>query len=213
MDPSTLCKVFFGLGIAVDLGGTLIPSFKENIMNYGSRGISSQLSTSKSSKTKLGNPFECIASIQVPHTWFTHYYVVSVASSVFWAHQIYTLGPVFNLLASYSTKSHEGMTVNQIFLAWLFMAIQGSRRLYESIVLTKPSQSKMWFGLWLIGIAYYIFMGLSVWIEGIGTLSQRDVRLAFNTNAIATWPALRNTLSRSIDFSNPLSAHITRANA
>lgn len=60
------------------------------------------------------------------------------------------------------------MTVNQLTLSWTLMALQGSRRLYESFTLTKPSQSKMWVGLWAIGIAYYLFMGISVWIEGIG---------------------------------------------
>lgn len=168
MDASTLCKVFFGFGTAVDLGGTLIPSFREKIMNYGSRGITPQTSAAKCSRTWLETLFESIAAIQVSHTWFTHYYVVSVASSIFWAHQIYIRGPAFEYLTAHSNTSHEGMTVNQVFLAWLFMAIQGSRRLYESITLTKPSQSKMWVGLWLIGIAYYVFMGLSVWIEGIG---------------------------------------------
>jgi 3-oxo-5-alpha-steroid 4-dehydrogenase 3 len=167
MDPSTVCKMFFGLGTAVDLGGTLIPSFRENIMNYGSRSINSS-STTKASKSKITSLFEHIAAFQVPHTWFTHYYVVSVASSIFWAHQIYTRGPIFEYLASYSNTGHQGMTINQVFLAWFCMVLQGSRRLYESITLTKLSASKMWAGLWLIGIAYYMFMGISVWIEGIG---------------------------------------------
>lgn len=167
MDPSTICKVFFGLGTAVDLGGTLIPPFRDKIMNYGTRSITPQ-STPKLSRTWLESLFESIASIQVPHTWFTHYYIVSVASSIFWAHQIYTHGQAFEYLTNHSNTSHEGMTINQVFLAWLFMAIQGSRRLHESLTLTKASQSKMWVGLWLIGIAYYIFMGLSVWIDGIG---------------------------------------------
>ncbi|KAF8863854.1 3-oxo-5-alpha-steroid 4-dehydrogenase-like protein [Acephala macrosclerotiorum] len=175
MDPSTICQVFFGFGTAVDLGGTLIPSFREKIMNYGSRGVTPRPSTTENSRTWAESLFESIAAIQIPHTWFAHYYVVSVASSIFWAHQIYTQGPAFEFLTAHSNTSHEGMTSNQVFLAWLFMTIQGSRRLYESITLTKPSQSKMWVGLWLIGIVYYIFMGLSVWIEGIDALSHGHV--------------------------------------
>lgn len=172
MDPSTFCKVFFSLGTAVDLGGTLNPSFREKVMNYGSRGINSPSVPVQSPKSKFTSLFKHIAAVQVPHSWFTHYYVVSVASSIFWAHQIYTRGPAFELLATHSSQDN-GMTDNQVFLAWLLMATQGSRRLYESLTLTKPSKSKMWFGLWLIGIAYYIFMGISVWIEGIGEKNSR----------------------------------------
>ena len=94
--------------------------------------------------------------------------MVSVSSSVFWALQIYIGGTAFEFLASLSDSRNATMTVGQVFLAWLFMAIQGARRLYESMVFTKPSQSKMWAGLWMIGIAFYVCIGVSVWIEGIG---------------------------------------------
>ncbi|KAI9048971.1 hypothetical protein LZ554_006820 [Drepanopeziza brunnea f. sp. 'monogermtubi'] len=169
MDPSLLCKAFFVLGAAVNVGGTLIPSFREQIMNYGSRGTPSTTSPQKQEKQPL-NFFEYISSIQVPHTWFTHYYMVSVLSSIFWGYQIYNHGPAIEVLAAYTTRKDGTMTVNQVFLAWTLMAIQGSRRLYESITLTKPSQSKMWIGLWLIGMAYYAIMGISVWIEGSAVL-------------------------------------------
>ncbi len=174
MEPSLLCKLFFSLGTVVDLGGTLIPSFREKIMNYGSRGTVTKTPPKNQPKSILASLFDTIASIQVPHTWFIHYYVASVLSSVFWAHQMYTHGPAFEFLAYYSSKRDNSMTVNQVFLAWLFMAIQGSRRLCECITLTKPSKSKMWIGLWLIGLGYYFAMGISVWIEGIGTFLLRS---------------------------------------
>jgi 3-oxo-5-alpha-steroid 4-dehydrogenase 3 len=165
MDPAQLCKIFFSIGTAVNLGGTLIPSFRERIMNYGSRSTSSRTSPPERASSNL---FEYIASFEVPHTWFTHYYFVSTASSLFWAQQILTHGQVFQFLAAHSPATTSGsMTANQVLLAWALMSIQGSRRLYESITLTKPSKSKMWVGLWAIGIAYYIAMGISVWIEGI----------------------------------------------
>lgn len=164
-----ICIAFFVLGTTVDLGGILIPSFRQHVMNYGSRGITPNASKDPSILSKPANILEFIGSIQVPHTWFSHYYIVSVASSIFWAHQIIARGAAFKFLASYSQHdSTKSMTVNQIALAWGFMALQGGRRLYESFALTKPSQSKMWIGLWVVGIAYYIFMGISIWIEGIG---------------------------------------------
>ena len=165
MDPSLLCKIFFVVGTAIDLGGTLIPSFRKHIMNYGSRTTSKKASASSQNSSNL---LEYIASFEVPHSWFTHYYIVSTSSSIYWGHQILTRGQAFNLLAAYSTVDvGRGMTANQVLLAWSMMSVQGTRRLYESLTLTKPSKSKMWAGLWAIGIVFYVAIGVSVWIEGI----------------------------------------------
>lgn len=168
MDPALICKVFFTLGTAVDLAGPLIPSFRRQIMNYGSRGIDISHPEPKSTKNQLRNLFDQIASFQVPHTWFTHYYILSVASSLFWGFQILTNGRILQFLASCSSEHHSAMTLSQVYIAWFMMAFQGLRRLYESLSLTKPSQSKMWAGLWILGLAFYAVMGVSVWIEGIG---------------------------------------------
>ena len=40
----------------------------------------------------------------------------------------------------------------------------------------KPSTSKMWFVHWLLGIAFYLAVGVSVWIEGAGK-SGTEVKL------------------------------------
>jgi 3-oxo-5-alpha-steroid 4-dehydrogenase 3 len=168
MDASLLCKSFFTIGTAVNIGGVLVPSFRGQIMNYGSRAAQTQR-TEEKTKTPESKPdsiLDGVASFRVSHAWFTHFYVVSVLSSIFWAVQLLTHGTAFNFLASHQISSTTGMTVNQVALVWCFMTLQGIRRLYESIVLAKPSQSKMWVGIWLGGIAYYIFIGISIWIEG-----------------------------------------------
>jgi 3-oxo-5-alpha-steroid 4-dehydrogenase 3 len=73
------------------------------------------------------------------------------------------------VLAVYSRSAASGsMTANQVLLAWSMIFIQGTRRLYESLTLMRSSKSKMWVGLWGIGIAFYVTIGISVWIEGIG---------------------------------------------
>ena len=63
------------------------------------------------------------------------------------------------------------MSIDQIVLTWSLMSIQGVRRLLESSLLAKSSESKMWFVHWLLGIAFYLAVGISVWIEGAGELS------------------------------------------
>ena len=60
------------------------------------------------------------------------------------------------------------MSIDQIALTWSLMSIQGVRRLFESSMFAKPSTSKMWFVHWLLGIAFYLAVGVSVWIEGAG---------------------------------------------
>lgn len=165
MEPTLLCQMFFGLGTVVSIGGTLIPSFRQQIMNYGSRRTTPSPAKEDHRNTGL---LAYNSHLQVPHTWFTHNYIVSVLSSIFWGFQIYTQGPAFRLLANYSRDQNGGMTVNQAFLAWLLLLAQGLRRLYESLTLTTPSESTMWVGIWLLGMVIYIVMGISVWIEGAG---------------------------------------------
>lgn len=168
MDPALLCKIFFTLGAAVSVGGTLVPSFRENIMNYGPRKTKNSPGTKVSDvDSNIRKLFNFVASIQVPHTWFTHYYVVSLASSIFWGYQIFQHGKVIRIMASFSPPSTSSMTINQLFLVWTLMTVQGGRRLSECFALRKPSQSKMWFGLWIIGMLYYVFIGIGIWIEGI----------------------------------------------
>lgn len=153
MDPSLVCKLFFTLGTGVGIGGVFFPSFRKDIMNYGSRKDNSFNSSRRVDSNRKEIYFnyllDIVASIQVPHSWFIHYYIFSVILSVFWAFQIYTQGPVFRFLAVYSSHSGSAMSIQQLIIAWLLMAVQGTRRLYESIIFAKPSQAKMWIGLWI----------------------------------------------------------------
>ncbi|KAH8595811.1 3-oxo-5-alpha-steroid 4-dehydrogenase-like protein [Bisporella sp. PMI_857] len=176
LNPAMICRLFFTLGTAVNLGGIMIPVFRQRIMNYGSRStLSSETENAVSSQGYLDRALSLAASVQVPHTWFMHYYVVSVASSLFWGYQMATHGKLFKLMASFTQPPSAEISVQQVLLAWTLMTVQGIRRLYECIVLTKPSQSKMWVGIWLIGMLYYIFIGISVWIEGAATLKKLEL--------------------------------------
>lgn len=61
------------------------------------------------------------------------------------------------------------MFANQAALAWALMSVQGTRRLLESMTISIPSKSKMFIAHWLLGIAFYLAMGVAVWIEVTGT--------------------------------------------
>ena len=67
-----------------------------------------------------------------------------------------------------SSGSAKSMSINRIFLLWLFMLLQGIRRLLESVFVTKTSASKMWIVHYVLGIGFYMIMGITIWIEGAG---------------------------------------------
>jgi len=46
------------------------------------------------------------------------------------------------------------------------LLIVSSRRLYEHVAVIRPSQSKMWFAHWLLGLSFYVCMSIAVWVEG-----------------------------------------------
>jgi 3-oxo-5-alpha-steroid 4-dehydrogenase 3 len=123
---------------------------------------------------RISRLLDVIASIQVPRSWFTHFYLVSVGSSLFWAMQILLQGRVFDMVLAWQQDvssgkedGSPGMTADQVAVMWLLMMMQGARRLYESVLLTKPSQSKMGWMHWLLGMGFYLVMGIAIWVEGI----------------------------------------------
>jgi len=122
-----------------------------------------------------------VASVQVPHSWFTHYYFTSVASSLFWLQQLSSRGYFFRLIADSSLQSKftlvsagapaGSMSLPQVYFLWLLLFIQGTRRLIESYTFAKPSKSTMHVAVWLIGIFFYLADGMAIWVEGVAVLS------------------------------------------
>ena len=104
----------------------------------------------------------------VPHAYFVHFYAVSVASSLFWGMQILMRGTALKALAQNALDggSSQTMSREQVSLVWCLMAFQGIRRLYESITLMKQSTSTMPVAHYVVGILYYLAVGITIWIEG-----------------------------------------------
>ena len=107
---------------------------------------------------------------QVPHSYFTHFYVISVLSSLFWGYQLLTRGSIIRYLCwlQYRMSGNERayMSREQIVLVWALMAVHGCRRLYESITFGRSSKSTMSIGHYLVGAGFYVVVGVAVWIEG-----------------------------------------------
>ena len=164
-----------------------VPALSSRYISYGSRTTSAQNdSTAKhrgpaarSTPAALSLPIvvdqllDSVAEIQVPHAWFTHFYLVSVASSIFWGVQIFAQGSLLAVIdgCAGSPNRHDVVLLHQTVLAWALMSVQGSRRLLESTRARVPSTSRMFIAHWLLGIAFYLAMGVAIWVEGSGMKS------------------------------------------
>lgn len=166
IDPAQICRAFFTFITVAGIGACAVPALRE----YGPRSFPTSETPAPSTevKSKYVTALDRLAKLQVPHTWFTHFYIVAVASSAFWAYQLGTYGALFRVLASrYASHGQGGMTMNQILITWVLMALQGSRRLYESVRLLKPSTAQMPLTSYALGIAFYLAVNVAVWAEGM----------------------------------------------
>ena len=169
IDPAQFCRAFFSFITVAAIGASAVPALRQ-LLPYGPRTVPISETPVPSTEVKSKNftVLDRLARLQVPHTWFTHFYAVSVASSAFWAYQLAIDGVIFRLLASrYASDVQGGMTMNQILITWALMAFQGSRRLYESVRLLKPSSAQMPMASYTLGIAFYLAVGVAVWAEGM----------------------------------------------
>ncbi|KAF2139615.1 uncharacterized protein K452DRAFT_289614 [Aplosporella prunicola CBS 121167] len=144
-----------------------IPPFRTRFLAYGSRAPTGQSTPASRSNNVFARLLDHLATYRVPHAWFTHFYVLSVFCSLFWLCQYALGGSLLGSLASKATQTGTAsMSTGRLQVAWALMLVQGLRRLYESIALSKPSTSKMWITHWLLGLLFYGGMSAAVWIEG-----------------------------------------------
>ncbi|KAI4597040.1 hypothetical protein KJ359_004952 [Pestalotiopsis sp. 9143b] len=185
LEPALLCQVCFITAASGVLAVAATPrSACALLTQYGARSSSpgeGEDKTDESTKPR-GLFVDLISWVtsfgQVPHSWFIHFYVLSVLSSVFWAAQYLYRGAILTALCEYQVgrRSAPTMNIQQVQLVWLLMALQGTRRLYECFyVLRTSSSSKMWFVHWLLGCAYYLGIGVAVWIEGSCEICNRTL--------------------------------------
>ncbi|EXJ89047.1 hypothetical protein A1O3_02111 [Capronia epimyces CBS 606.96] len=133
------------------------PSLRDRFLAYGARDhASDDARTRDTKKPPLGiQLLDFVASLKVPHSWFTHFYVVSVVSSLCC---MYTFGD----------RRTEAVLEIPSFCSAL-MLLQGCRRLLECVVLTRPGQSRMWIGHYAIGFAFYVVTNIAIWAEHLGS--------------------------------------------
>lgn len=149
-------RAFYILSSIAILIVRLIPTFADRFLAYGARdqarGKPSVHAPTSPPSTSVGvHLLDYLATFQVPHSWFTHFYITSVALSI---------------AGLCIFRDGTNLTVPSIpLLSATLMLAQGARRLVECLILTKPSQSRMWIGHYAIGLAFYVATNMAIWIE------------------------------------------------
>ncbi|KAJ5208787.1 hypothetical protein N7449_003166 [Penicillium cf. viridicatum] len=173
MDAVDALRAFFLLAAATTISISIPTSLRSRFLTYGPRATPASISTG-SAPPRAQNPsteskgfLDYLATWQVPHSYFTHFYVASVLSSAFWIAQLLSRGVVFQGIASRVSEDHQrhSMSLTQLVICCVLLAIQGFRRLWECFVFSKPSSSQMWFMHWLLGLGFYLAAGVAIWIE------------------------------------------------
>ncbi|KAL4779689.1 hypothetical protein BJX76DRAFT_351605 [Aspergillus varians] len=194
MDAVDALRAFFLFAACTIISVSLPGSLRSRFIPYGARATSTaavesetsastptpkSTSASPSSASSMTRTLDYVATLRVPHSYFTHFYVISVLSSIFWALQLLSHGRVFQAIATRIRPEHlhQGISINQIMLCCVLMMVQGVRRLHECRIFYKPSSSKMWFVHWFAGIGFYLAVAVAVWIEGSGTILSHQLSL------------------------------------
>ncbi|KIV80296.1 hypothetical protein PV11_07809 [Exophiala sideris] len=132
----------------------LIPALRDRFLSYGARDVNAhrrgQAQAAKQPALSV-QILDYAATWKVPHSWFIHFYIVSVVAS--------TMGLCF--FRPRDSINWPGTTT----LCGTLMLVQGIRRLLECMFLTKPSQSRMWIGHYAIGVAFYIATNIAIWVQ------------------------------------------------
>jgi 3-oxo-5-alpha-steroid 4-dehydrogenase 3 len=186
MDLARILQAYYLTASTIVLSVWALPFLRARLLPYGSRsegtaesgrsaayaGNTASDDTSKT-KSSFSAMLDRIAAIQVPHSWFNHFYQVSVISSVIWAYVLAHNGTVRRFMfsrVSPSSLQAPSMTIEQVWLLWLLLCIQGSRRLLETYLFAKPSKSTMHITHWLVGVTFYLVDGMAIWVEGVPSL-------------------------------------------
>jgi 3-oxo-5-alpha-steroid 4-dehydrogenase 3 / polyprenol reductase len=179
LDAITALRVCYLLAAVAVLVVYRIPSLRERFLVYGARESQAGVKAGSGEGQRkdvgaLESTLDYTAAVKVPHSWFKHFYMVSVVTSMVWLQELLARGTLLQRVLFVTSTERPSMSFNQLVLCWTLLAIQGSRRLYECIILNKPSMSQMWIGHYLLGIGFYLAMGIAIWIEGAPALVSTD---------------------------------------
>ncbi|KAI1777883.1 hypothetical protein F4818DRAFT_328544 [Hypoxylon cercidicola] len=173
LSPAAYCQLFYVTAAATVLTIAAAPeSIQDLLTQYGARSAAEGTPEEKRGKITgdglLTKAVGWVTSVgKIPHSWFKHFYILSLSCSVFWAIQFLCHGAILDaIVRNQASREPASMSIDQVILMWFLMGLQGARRLYEYMFVLRPSSSKMWIIHWLLGMAFYSFTSVSIWVEG-----------------------------------------------
>ncbi|OAP57966.1 hypothetical protein AYL99_07056 [Fonsecaea erecta] len=164
-------RAFYLLSSLAILTVRLIPALGVRFLPYGARAGDQARSSDKSQSTKQTEPsvggkfLDYVATLTVPHAWFTHFYVLSVACSL-----------VCLFASHHYAGTIRGQNMDIPVFCSMLMLLQGCRRLVECLVLDQQSHSRMWIGHYAIGLAFYLVTNIGIWVENLDANLDRAQR-------------------------------------
>ncbi|KAI1393458.1 uncharacterized protein F4822DRAFT_13814 [Hypoxylon trugodes] len=183
VSPAAYCQLFYVLAAATVLAIAATPeSIQSLLTGYGARSLNANGEEGKqASNGPLVRIISWVTSVgKVPHSWFMHFYLLSLSCSAFWMLQFLYHGSALEFIVRNQAPSEKTpMSINQVILAWVLMSLQGGRRLYEYVAVMRSSSSKMWIIHWLLGMAFYFCTNISIWLEGSGKYYDGALVLGF----------------------------------
>jgi 3-oxo-5-alpha-steroid 4-dehydrogenase 3 len=175
ISPAQWCQIFYALAAAGVLVTAAVPREARSLLaDYGARKTPVQQKGQqkiKSEETGQDWLVKLVAAVtswgQVPHSWFSAFYGLSVGCSIFWLVQFLGNGSMLRAIASRQAEAPEpSATTAQVAEVWGMMLLQGARRVYEHAVVMKPSKSTIWFVHWFLGLGFYLVLSVAIWVEG-----------------------------------------------
>ncbi|KAI4652103.1 hypothetical protein J4E93_002300 [Alternaria ventricosa] len=150
LHPVALLRIFYLAASLLILVIQAVPALRSRFLAYGSRvtGVSGRKEPPVQQQSALTRTLDYAASLQVPHNYFTHFYITSVLCSLFWAWRL-----------------HVWEAGRQQQIVWALLLLQGLRRMLESYAYTSTSKSRMWFAHWILGLLFYITINMAIWVE------------------------------------------------
>jgi 3-oxo-5-alpha-steroid 4-dehydrogenase 3 / polyprenol reductase len=163
-----LIRSFYLLSASAILFVRFVPPLRDRFLNYGARQAPQEgrsgPDTHRSSTIRL---LDSLAGLKVSHSRFSDFYSLSLVCLAFWTSRIYLRWTVSKVSLASVLEMKQDCKPIRLALSFLLLAIQSLRRLYECLRLSKPSKSSstMWVGHYLIGLAFYFFVNIAIFVD------------------------------------------------
>ncbi|KAF8445177.1 hypothetical protein BGX38DRAFT_1196478 [Terfezia claveryi] len=185
--PTSLCAVwpnltledylrcFYLLSAASILLASSIAPLSTRFFSYGKTSQPPTTTSAEKKQTKINSSnnislthlLDYLTTLTVPHAYFSHFYLVSLVSLLFWAAQFLLNGSLLRYLLSVGTRTpsiiEDRISPTQLLLTWLCLLAQSLRRYHEQLIMSKTSStSTMLIPHYLLGHAFYLTTTLSL---------------------------------------------------